>query len=948
MQNQEINTISLVSNTSQGDMYHEIYSSLAHCKSFIFSVAFISFGGLQLLIKHLNDARIKGTPGKILTSDYQNFTDPKALRKLQQFTNIETKIFLQAHQGGFHTKAYVFDYEDEIKLYIGSSNITESALLKNVEWNVKIISKREHPFVNEVMTAFEALWERTQIIDERFLSEYESFIDSLREIQNAEERFVFRENTIQPNSMQVKAIANLNLIRQKGEDRALVIAATGTGKTYMSAFDAQQFNPKRLLFIVHREDILHRAVDSFRRVLGARLDTGILSGTHHNRTAKYLFATIQTLLNHYETFQPQEFDYIVVDESHHAMAEGYQRVLDYFKPKFLLGMTATPERMDGYGLFSYFKNNVALEVRLFEAIDQNLVCPFHYFGVVEAEGINLGDLKDQEIDELTRRLSTHSRVDYIIQQINLYGFAGKKLKALGFCASVEHAKFMAEEFTKRGIPSAFLSGQDEVVSRIETIHRIEDESDPLQVIFTRDVFNEGIDIPSLNMVLMLRPTNSPIIFIQQLGRGLRRITNKDFVTVIDFIGNYKKSFMLAIALKGQRFYDKESLIVSVRQGFKEIPGDSFVYMDEIARDEIVRQLSGENFQRMKYLREDYFNFKAILRQQLPDHLMDYEYYEASPDPVRFIQQAGSYPDFLLKVESNNNLLLQKWNSESLKFIRYLQSMLPLRRPVEFMIIDLFTSHTQLTLVQLETLIQHQNSRIDSHSIRHAVCNLMGDFLIESEKRTHVKLIDKQEELIIRGPDLVSMLNNGLVDEIVDTVRYGLLRFDREFGQTPYQLPFFGLYQTYSMRDAALLSNLEKKFNSFRGSGLLRNHMDFFLFIDLHKDADVKESINYKDKILSHQLIQWETPNATSQESTVGQRLIKNQELGYSLHVFVRKYKKIDGQPQAYIYLGKANTVSFDPNSNKPITMKLAFESPLPDELYRELTLDTRKDLGHLS
>jgi superfamily II DNA or RNA helicase len=948
MQNQEINTIALVSNTSQGDMYHEIYSSLANCRSFIFSVAFISFGGLQLLIKHLNDTSIKGIPGKILTSDYQNFTDPKALRKLQQFTNIETKIFLQAHQGGFHTKAYVFDYENEIKLYIGSSNITESALLKNVEWNVKIISKREHPFVEEVMTAFEALWERTQIIDERFLSEYETFIESLREIQNAEERFVYRENTVQPNSMQVKAIANLNLLRQKGEDRALVIAATGTGKTYMSAFDAQQFNPKRLLFIVHREDILHRAEESFRRVLGARLDTGILSGTHHNRTAKYLFATIQSLLNQYESFDPREFDYIVVDESHHAMAEGYQRVLDYFKPKFLLGMTATPERMDGYGLFSYFKNNIALEVRLFEAIDQDLVCPFHYFGVVEADGIDLSDLKDQEIDELSRRLSTHSRVDYIIQQIKLYGFAGKKLKALGFCASVEHARFMADEFTNRGIQSAFISGQDEVVSRIETIRRLEDESDPLQVIFTRDVFNEGIDIPSLNLVLMLRPTNSPIIFIQQLGRGLRRIKNKDFVTVIDFIGNYRKSFMLAIALKGQRFYDKESLIVSVRQGFKEIPGDSFVYMDEIARDEIVKQLSGENFLRMKYLRDDYFNFKAILRQQIPDHLMDYEYYEASPDPVKFIQQAGSYPSFLLKVESNNATLREKWNDSSLKSIRYLQSMLPLKRPIEYMIIDLLTNHVQLTPLQLTDLIQQQNSAIDSRSINHAVRNLMGEFLIESEKRTYAQLIEKKDELIVRGPDLVSMINQGLLNEIIDTVRYGLLRFDRELGNAPYQLPFFGLYQTYSMRDAALLSNLEKKFNSFRGSGLLRNGTDFFLFIDLNKDADVKESINYKDKILSHQFIQWETPNATSQESIVGQRLINNRNLGYSLHIFVRKYKKIDGQPQAYIYLGRANTDSYDPKSNRPITMKLEFEFPLPNQLFRELTLDTRSDFSNLS
>jgi superfamily II DNA or RNA helicase/HKD family nuclease len=948
MQNQEINTITLVSNTSQGDMYHEIYSSLANCKSFIFSVAFISFGGLQLLIKHLNDANIRGVPGKILTSDYQNFTDPKALRKLQQFTNIETKIFLQAHQGGFHTKAYVFDYENEIKLYIGSSNITESALLKNVEWNVKIISKREHPFVNEVMTAFEGLWERTQVIDERFLSEYESFIDSLREIQNAEERFVFRENTVQPNSMQVKAIANLNLLRQKGEDRALVIAATGTGKTYMSAFDAQQFSPNRLLFIVHREDILHRAAESFKRVLGDRLDTGILSGTRHNRTAKYLFATIQTLLNHYESFSPEEFDYIVIDESHHAMAEGYQRVLDHFKPKFLLGMTATPERMDGYGLFSYFKNNVALEVRLFDAIDQNLVCPFHYFGVVEAEGIDLSDLKDQQIDELAQRLSTHSRVEYILEQIELYGFAGKKLKALGFCASVKHAQFMAKEFNDRGIKSVVLSGEDDVEYRIRMINELENESDPLSVIFTRDVFNEGIDIPSLNMVLMLRPTNSPIIFIQQLGRGLRRIKNKEFVTVIDFIGNYKKSFMLAIALKGQRYYDKESLIISVRQGFKEIPGDSFVYMDEIARDEIVKQLSGENFQRMTYLKDDYFAFKAINKQQIPYRLMDYEYYEASPDPLKFVEKSGSYQDFLLGVETKDTELRAKWDGSSLKLIRYLQSMLSLKRPIEFMIIETLIKHQRLALSQLFSHIQNQHPEIDEGSIRHAINNLSGNYLIESEKKGHIEVFAFKDEVLYLGDSLRTAFEKGLYDEIIDTLKYGLLRFEREFGSFKYQVPFFGLYQTYSMRDVAQLCNLEKKFNSFRGSGLLRNLNDYFLFIDLHKDSDVKESINYKDKIISHQLMQWETPNSTSQDSKVGQNLINHRALHFSLHIFVRKYTEINKQVQPYIYLGEANLLKFDPTTNKPITMLLEFEVPLPDKIFRELTLDTRKDLGKLS
>jgi len=930
--------LSLISNNAYSNMYDEICRNLKSCKSFIFSVAFISYGGLHLIIKALDSANDLNVSGKLLTSDYQNFTDPAALRKLQEFDNIETKIYLQKTLGGFHTKAYIFENEDDVTLYIGSSNITEKALLKNVEWNVKVISKKDHPFIVEVLKQFDELWNKTQVIDDVFLDQYEAFINTLKEAHRQEEKFLFTEETVHPNSMQSKAIANLHNLRTRGEDRGLVIAATATGKTYMSAFDVKQFDPKKMLFLVHREDILNKAVESFKKVLGAGINIGILSGSKKEVNSRYLFSTIQSMYTHYLDFDPKEFEYIVLDETHHAIASGYQKVIEHFKPKFLLGMTATPERTDGYGVFSFFKNNIALEIRLFEAIEDELVCPFHYFGVKEAEGIYLADLDDNQIDELTRRLSIQSRVDYIVKQLRLYGYSGQKLKCLGFCASLEHAKFMTDSFNSRGIKSIFLSGKDDVPTREKYVKDLEsDNPDSIQVIFTRDVFNEGIDIPSINMVLMLRPTNSPIIFIQQLGRGLRKIPDKDFVTVIDFIGNYRKSFMMAIALKGQRFYDKESLMISVREGFREVPGDSFVQMDEVSKNEIIAQLNSENFRALAYLKDNYFTFKSMNNNQIPYFLMEYELFEGSPDPIKFINKSGSYLEFLMKMEKNGDLNQTDWSEDFLTIIRKMSSGLPLRRPTEFIILELIHKKQKASLLEIINEISSNYNGITTETIIHSINNLLGKYYDTVQFKKHIPLITYENNIVKMSNAWQKVKTKNTKVYFEDVLKYGLFRYQKEFGETLYQLPYFKLYETYKMSDTAPLCNLEKKFSSFRGQGLLRHNEDYFLFIDLNKDAEIREAINYKDKILSSNTIQWQTPNSTTQKSKVGMNILNNKSLGYKLHIFVRKFKKVDGMSEPYIYLGKANTIDYDKNSNKPITIIMRFNQELPQNLYTELT-----------
>lgn len=929
--------IELVANNQPSNMFNEINTSLLECKSFIFSVAFINFGGLQLLVRTLDELRSNKIKGKILTSDYLNFTDPKALRKLLEFSNIETKVYLQEKFGGFHTKAYIFEFEDEIKLFIGSSNITENALLRNIEWNVKIISKKEHPLIEDIYCQFNQLWEKTQIVDDSFLFEYEKFVQQLKEFRRNEEKFIYRDITVTPNTMQLRAIQQLHRLRTRGEDRGLVIAATATGKTYMSAFDVQQFNPERMLFIVHREDILIKAEESFRKVLGSKIDTGILSGNHKDFNAKYLFTTIQSLNNHYQRFGQNTFDYIVVDEAHHAVAESYIKMLDYFKAKFILGMTATPERTDGFQLFSLFKNNIALEIRLYDAIESDLVVPFHYFGITEAEGIDLSAVDENDALAITRKLSVHHRVTYIIDKLKLYGHDGSKLKALGFCASLEHAQYMKDEFNKLGIRSEFLSGANSVAERTRAVLSLEsNDIDSLEVIFSVDVFNEGIDIPSVNTVLMLRPTNSPIIFIQQLGRGLRKFDDKSFVTVLDFIGNYRKSFMIALALKGSQYIDKDSLKVAVKNNFTGLPGTAFVQMDEISKEQILRQLELENFNSLKYLKDEYFEFKRTIKR-IPQYLMDYELYEGSPDPVRYIDKEKSYYEFLMKIEDITQLDYTSLNDSIIRVIQQLSKLLPIKSPFEFILLKLLLNKS---MIKFDDYINEVNAYIENvpqKTLMYSIENMIGQFKDRQETVNFKSLIlCNQENLIISRSSLFSsIIDSSSITFIRDIIEYGLTRYTREFDLTSYIYPFFCHYQSYRMTDAAILSNDKRTTSSYRGQGLITNNNEYFIYVDLHKEADIKESINYRDRIIDAFTMQWESQNKTRTTSQNGQNMIHNQSRGINLHMFVRKFKKVDGMVQPYIYLGLVDTLSHE--NEQPIRFIFKFRKPIPSNLLEDLT-----------
>ncbi|WP_055070003.1 DEAD/DEAH box helicase [Clostridium massiliamazoniense] len=927
----------LITNGEDGNFLLELKEAFNGCKSFYFSVAFINFSGLQLILDQLKEMENRGIKGTVITSTYLNFTQSTALRKLSSFDNIDLRIFITDEKlRGFHTKVYIFEYEDFYKIYIGSSNLTQSALKSNEEWNVRVMSKREQTFTKEIMDAYSKLLQECHKVDEHFINDYESFLKEIKKGKPIEQSrsFLLKYEKIRPNVMQSRALENLHRLRSHGGKRSLVIAATGTGKTYMSAFDVKEFNPKRMLFIVHREDILRKAMTDYAKIMPEKT-FGLFTGNIKESEKDYIFGTIQSISTHYEEFKEDDFDYIVIDEAHHSASESYKAVIDYFKPKFLLGMTATPERTEGTDIFSIFHNNVALEVRLNEALEKSLVVPFHYFGITDIDLVDYSGIDINDIGKVSKLLEINERVDFIIEKMNFYGFDGYKRKAVGFCASVEHAEYMAREFNKRGIKSTALTGSSSISKRQSEIAKLEDDKDDLEVIFTVDLFNEGIDIPSINLVLMLRPTQSSIIFIQQLGRGLRKYKEKEFLTVLDFIGNYNKAFQIAIALNGAKYYDKESLKVSIKTDFSNIPGCTNIQMDEIAKERILEQIDRENFNTMKYLKEEYNEFKKINGGRVVNLLTDYFTFEGAPNPLKFIGAipSKSYLGFLEKVEGNFDDLKLLKNEKFKLVLKDISAKLPLKRPFEFIIIRYLIKNGIATRDELKNDIEKYIDFIDEETFSYTIECLRGDY--HSKKESNFNFIEDLGEKIILAPELKEVIEEEKFKLYIDDcINYGLLTYEREFGTENYGMPFLKLYSQYTRDDVVRMSNATKKFGGYGMGGLKTNGNDWYMFVGMEKEKDIKESINHENEFIGRDVFVWQSRNTTTIESEAGQKLINNVKENINMHLFVRKYREIDGVVEPYIYMGMGDTVYYE--GEKPITVHLKLRNKVPMKIYNEL------------
>ncbi len=838
---------SLITNNQTTNFYNHITKLLQECESFYFNVAFINFSGIQLLLDVFKDLEEKNIKGKILTSTYLNFTQTKALEKIKEFKNIELKIYdSNISNIGFHSKSYIFEFKDNYKIVIGSSNITSSAFKSNIEWNVKTVSKKDDKFLLDVLNEFETLWKSSYQVDEEFLKEYEEFLKTQKK-----EFKSFSLNQIKTNFMQEKALEKLENLRNKGENKALIIAATGTGKTYLSAFDVKNFKAKTILFLVHRENILIKAKQSFEEILPHINSFGLYTGNKKERNKNYLFSTIQTMSSNFLEFSQDFFDYIIIDEAHHATSPSYKKILDYFKPKFLLGLTATSNRMDGNSIYEIFDENIALDIRLNDALEHNLIVPFHYYGISDIQSIDYENVDLTKIDILAKLLSVNKRVDFIIQKLNFYSNSGKKRKVLAFCVSKEHCIFMSEEFNKKGIKSTYLTSDESVLKREIAIQKLEDENDSLEVIFTVDIFNEGIDIPSINMVLFLRPTNSPIVFVQQLGRGLRKYKNKEFLTVLDFIGNHKKAYLIALALVGNKMIDKESIKLSIENNFADFK-NAFICMDEISKNRILEQINKENFNQLKYLKEQYFEVKNILGK-VPT-LVDYLQFEDVINPLKFVDESYSYIEFLAKVEDDKKLKELVLDENFIKAIRFVENELPIKRVYEFVILKYLLNNNFCDENIAFKILNKYLNRVDKETIIHSFLYLRQDFLDSAQKNRYLKFLEFDGKVAKKTKEFEELLKNENNKKIfLNSLNFGIYNYEEEFSSTDFGKPFLKLYSKYNMLNIAKLCNFPKIHSSFRGSGFLKYENDFFLFINLEKE-NFSKSANYHNAFLSNGVV----------------------------------------------------------------------------------------------
>ncbi|PUE67348.1 DEAD/DEAH box helicase [Arcobacter lacus] len=918
----------LVTNNQITNFYNHITELLNECESFCFNVAFINFSGIQLLLDSFKKLEEKNIKGKILTSTYLNFTEIKALEKIKEFKNIELKIYdCNVSNIGFHSKSYIFEFKDDYKILIGSSNITASAFKSNIEWNVKTIAKKDDAFLNDVLNEFETLWKSSREVNDEFLTSYSNFIIS----QNKEFKS-FSLNQIKTNFMQEKALEKLENLRKKGESKALIIAATGSGKTYLSAFDVKNFKAKTMLFLVHRENILIKAKQSFENILPQINSFGLYTGNKKEQDKNYLFSTIQTMSSNFSNFSQDFFEYIIIDEAHHVISPSYKKILEYFKPKFLLGLTATSNRMDGNSIYEIFDENIACDIRLNDALEHDLIVPFHYYGISDIQSIDYENVDLTKIDLLAKLLSVNKRVDFIIDKMNFYSNSGNKRKVLGFCVSKEHCNFMSEEFNKKGINSITLTSEDSISKREEYIQKLENENDSLEVIFTVDIFNEGIDIPSINMVLFLRPTNSPIVFVQQLGRGLRKYQNKEFLTVLDFIGNHKKAYLIALALVGNKMIDKESIKLSLQNNFADFK-NAFISMDEISKSRILEQINKENFDKIKYLKEQYFEVKNILGK-IPN-LVDFLQFEDVINPLKFIDESKSYIEFLAKVEDDKKLKELILDENFIKAIRFIENELPIKRVYEFVILKYLLNNDFCDENIAFKILNKYLDRVDEKTIYHSFLYLNQNFLDSAQSSRYLKLINYENKIARKTKEFEELLKNENYKKIFeDSLNFGIYNYEEEFGSSDFGKPFLKLYSKYNMLKIAKLCNFPKIHSSFRGSGFLKYENDFFLFINLEKEKFSK-SANYHNAFLSKDVFTYQSKPSHSFDKGDGNRLSENKRFGVKLHIFVRKFVQVDKKTQDFIYLGVANTLKYW--DNKPINLELKLENPLSDKLFEEFT-----------